>query len=129
MKMYKKATVTIARKLTEQDWKDRSGVILSREGPKNFHVGDYVAKDMLGEWKIKAAVMEESYRQISMPNAEGWMQFERKNPYEWAEQQEGYFETNGLQGQPGDYLVWNFERTHSWVVAKEVYEGSRIEVS
>lgn len=116
---YRKITPTRARLLTEEDHRQRSGVIQTLEGPKSFVVGDYLAADRKGEWPIKAANIQANYERVSGPDAEGWMIF-RSTEIREAVQMTEPFVADGLQGKAGDYLVRSGGST--WPVDREIFE-------
>lgn len=129
LKIYRRITPTVARELTQADYEELGGVIVSREGPKEFEVGDYMGRDAVGVWKIKRAVLKEKYHPVGKPDEEGWTEFQSNTPYCRATKMDKAFEVNGLQGQVGDYLVTDLDGNHARPVAPEIFEASRVEVT
>jgi hypothetical protein len=73
----RKSGVTRARPLTEQDFRDREGMIVSMEGPMAFKPGDFLAVGPKGEeYPIPAAVIQQTKRAVGEPDAEGWADYE-----------------------------------------------------
>lgn len=128
-KIYKRVVPTEARQLTQEDVDAFGGVIVSREGPKNFVIGDYVGRDELGMWVIRSEVIKDSFHPVSEPDKDGWTFFLLNNPYCRAQQMDCPFEVNDLFGRPGDYLVTNMDGDNARPVAQTVFETTRIEVT
>lgn len=126
-KIYRKNTITWARVLSTEDANLLGGVIETREGPKDFKPGDYLAKDELGQWPIKQEKMKSDYvlsvySDERFPGYYGYKCIRKRV----AEQQDKDFEIDGLKGKAGDYEV--SDGVSSWPVAKEIFESSYEEI-
>lgn len=117
---YRKSVPTRARRLTETDHRQRSGVIETLEGPKDFQVGDYLACDRKGEWPIARVQMEQHYQQVTEPDREGWADYHSLDIREAARMPHAFVTTEGLAGKPGDYLVRSAGR--EWPVDGDLFE-------
>jgi hypothetical protein len=120
-KYYRKITPTVARVLTELDYQIYQGIIQTREGPKVFLPGDYLAKDGLGCWPIPIETMRAHYERVGAADKEGYVTF-RSGEVREAVQMPSSFTINGLTGQPGDYLV--FGHGSAWPVERSQFERS-----
>lgn len=118
---YRKITPTVARKLTQADYEQRGGVIQTNEGPAPFEVGNYLARDIKGEWPIHQMSIEGNYERIDGPDQDGWCTFLPLDIREACQMGE-VFIANGLTGQPGDYLVRSGE--NQWPVEQDIFETS-----
>lgn len=120
-KKYRKITMTIARPLNEQDYYRERVMIETREGPKQFKPGDFIARDDKGVWPIRKERIERDYRRVTEPDTEGFAQYQSLDIRE-ACQMNATFHVNGLTGQPGDYLVRSGDS--EWPVDREIFEKS-----
>lgn len=117
----KKITLTIACRLTQDDFEKRRGIIQTPEGPVSFRVGDYLGRDNLGEWPIKQATLEsEDYQKVA-DLSDGWSSYQPCDSRE-AMQLERPCVVNGLRGKRGDYQVRRGKRV--WIVARAIFESS-----
>jgi hypothetical protein len=101
-----------ARRLTEEDVKQRAGVIQTMEGPATFRAGDYLARGTRGEeYPIRPAAFAILYEEGSQePDTEGFAWYRPAPLVHQAIQITEPFSMDipggGLYtGQPGDYLV------------------------
>lgn len=101
-----------ARRLTEEDVKQRAGVIQTMEGPATFQVGDYLALGTRGEeWTMSPQAFAILYEVGSQePATEGFACYRPAPLLHQAIQIPESFTLDrpdgGLYtGQPGDYLV------------------------
>lgn len=117
----KKVTVTIARRLTQDDFEQRGGIMQTLEGPAPFQVDDYLAYDDKGEFPIRRATLEsENYSKIAdLPN--GWASYQPCDIRE-ARQMPHAFTLNGQCGKAGDYQVRRGKRI--WIVDHTIFETS-----
>jgi hypothetical protein len=120
-KKYKKVARTVARPLTQQDYEERQGLVYAPEGILKFTPGDYLAKDMKGEWTIWQATMQEKYVKVAPEDEEGFAQYVRMDT-SFAAQMPEAFTIDGMQGKAGDYLLIN--DGSAWPVAREIFEQS-----
>jgi len=118
---YRKTTKSRARPLTEEDYRQRGGLIQTIEGPARFAIGDYLGKDDKGEFPIRRVKVERDYRQITPPDAEGWADYMPFDVREAAQVSEP-FELNGQHGKTGDYIVRGSDSR--WIVDRELFEAS-----
>lgn len=118
---YRKSTPITARPLTEADYQACDGLIATSEGPAPFAVGDYLARDMHGQWPIPRAKMEQHYRLLRTKD-DGWQEWECLDVREACQMTEA-FEAGGLTGEAGDYLVRG-NGGMSWPCAWDVFEAS-----
>src|SRR2546430_6546592 len=75
-KRYRKMEPTIARRLTEEDYRLYHGMIPTLEGARSFQVGDYLARDEKGMWPIARATIQKGFYCISEPDNEGWASYQ-----------------------------------------------------
>ena len=118
-KKYKKVAHTRARLLTLQDYEERHGLIYALEGILQFTPGDYLAKDVKGEWVIRQATMRERYKKVVPEDEEGFAHYLRGD-VSFAASMPEPFTINGMRGKAGDYLVVN--EGSGWPVDREIFE-------
>lgn len=124
-KRYCKSTPTRVRRLTAEDVTARGGIIHTMHGPARFEVGDYLGQDAKDEWPIGRRTIEEHYRQLEGPDAEGWSLYQPLDVREAVQMHEA-FEAGGVWGKPEDYLLRKGDRT--WPVDREIFEASYVPV-
>jgi len=122
-KRYKKVARTFARPLTAHDYEVRQGVVHAPEGILPFTPGDYLAKDMKGEWVIWQSTMQKSYTKVSSEDEEGFAQYLRTD-VSFAAQMPEPFTIDTMRGKAGDYLVINDGA--AWPVGREIFEQSYV---
>ncbi len=123
-------TRTTARPVTPEDIARLGGWVETNEGRKRLRPGDYLGRDQSGGheniWPLRQTNIEQNYRRISEPDTEGWADYEPLGERE-ACQMADTFETNGLVGRAGYYLVRNAGQPGAcWPVAPETFEESYI---
>ena len=122
-KRYKKVARTFARPLTSQDYEVRQGVVHAPEGILKFTPGDYLAKDMKGEWVIWQSTMRDKYTKVSPEDEDGFAQYLRRD-VSFAAQMPEPFTIDEMRGKARDYLVINDGA--AWPVAREIFEQSYV---
>jgi len=122
-KRYRKMEPTIARRLTEEDYRLYQGMIPTLEGARPFQVGDYLARDDKGMWPIARTTIQKRFYCISEPDEEGWATYEALDIRE-AVQMEDNFTIDGLTGKKGDYLVRSTWGGVGRPVDKEIFEST-----
>ncbi len=127
---YHKTGLTRARRLTEQDWQDRQGVIATLENPAvGFIPGDYLCLGVQEEeWPTSAASFEATKRTVSGPDEAGFCLYATTTtvlavamPHEFEVR---LVRGAVLQGKAGDYLVKREGRL--WVVDRAVFQQSYV---
>src|SRR5947209_6443442 len=77
---FRKTALLQARPLTEDDYKERRGIIQTREGAASFQPGDYLARGIQAEeWPITREHFARSYEQVSEPDTEGFASYQAKD--------------------------------------------------
>ncbi|GER89734.1 hypothetical protein KDW_38960 [Dictyobacter vulcani] len=131
---YQKIGLVRVRQLTEDDYRQRQGIIQSLEGPEMFRSGDYLARGVLNEeWLIASGGQIVGYEPLGGPDEDGFITY-RPNPVtRYACQMQEPFvvrKPNGaiLSGKAGDYLIRIGDRGR--IVDRAVFEQSyqRIDV-
>jgi hypothetical protein len=117
-KSYKKRLPTKMRRLTEDDFRVRHGVVETREGPQPFSPGDYLAKDQGGEWPIKRATIEQKYTWVASEDIEGFESYIRKGTVLAAQMPRNFLIEN-RQGKAFDFLVLG--GSGGWPVDPEIF--------
>lgn len=124
---FRKIASLKARMLTEDDYKQRNGVIQTLEGNVAFAPGDYL---MVGveneEWPIPRSNFQTAYEMTSMFDREGFALYQA-NDIRLAYQVAEAFvvkKTSGdiLNGKVGDYLVKSGENI--WIADRDIFERS-----
>ena len=120
---YRKMEPTIARKLTEEDYRRYHGEIQTLEGARPFQIGDYLARDDKGMWPIPRVTIQKGFYCISEPDEEGWVEYQALDIRE-AVQMEDNFIIDGLIGKKGDYLVRSTWGGNGRPVDREIFEST-----
>ncbi len=113
-----------ARPLTDDDFKQRNGIIETQEGPTPFQPGDYLAQGQDGEWPIPQQHFTSFYTPLSQSDEEGFA-FYRTNETREAYRMPDAFivqRTNGdtLTGKANDYLVRTKGKV--WIIDRDIFE-------
>lgn len=125
----KKASFRVrARRLTEEDVRQRAGVIQTLEGPATFQAGDYLARGTRGEeYPISPEAFAFHYDQNSQePDTEGFAWY-RPAPlvHQAVQITEPFTIDSGYgslyTGQPGDYLVRTQGREEEYRIVDRWY--------
>jgi hypothetical protein len=128
---FRKETPLKARPLTEDDFRERKGVIQTLEGVVSFQPGDYLAVGVKNEeWPILRETFEGNYYKVESSSEDEFAYYKLIDNVRLACQIFDTFSvrrSNGdmYHGKPGDYLV----RTNSGslhILDKEVFEQSYI---
>jgi hypothetical protein len=125
-KRYRKITPSRLRPLTEQDYRERSGIIQTREGPATFQPGDFLGQDSKGEFRVRRVKVERDFRQISEACADGWISYQPLDTRLAAQLAFPRDLPNGQHGEAGDYVVQGTDS--QWIVACELFEASYVSV-
>jgi hypothetical protein len=129
---FRKTASLKARMLTENDYKQKDGIIRTLEGTVAFTPGDYLLRGVLDEeWSMTQDNFRATYERVSAFDREGFAYY-RTNDIRMAHQILEEFEvkrTNGdtLKGKAGDYLVKFGEKL--WVTDRTIFERSYEAVS
>ncbi len=129
-KEYRKTATTRARPLTEKDFKNRGGVIQTKEGPVAFRVGDYLAVGIEGEeWPISKDTMERTRKiKTTETGKDGvvWGVYVNTNKVRAVQINAAFSVTlkNGslINGNAGDYFVYDGQSC--WITAQNIFEHS-----
>lgn len=124
-KRYCKMEPTIARRLSEEDYRLYQGKIQTLEGVHSFQVGDYLARDDKGMWPIARSTMQKRFYRVSEPDLDGWAAYQALDIRE-AVQMEDNFTIDGLIGKKGDYLVRSTWGGTGRPVDREIFEATYI---
>lgn len=130
----KKATRTLARLLTINDFKFLSGTIETLEGPAKFTPGDYLCRGAKGEeWPMEPKHFEEIKTRVTDPDSSGWAEYENTNTALATQINEEFEVTlaNGtsIHGKKGDYfLVDATDKNHAWIVDSTIFQETYVEV-
>src|SRR5207253_1671596 len=80
---FRKTALLHARPLTEEDYKERHGIIQSREGSASFQPGDFLARGVQDEeWPMTREHFTTSYEQVSEQDTEGFASYRAKDTYQ-----------------------------------------------
>ena len=124
---FHKTALLKARPLTEEDYQERSGVILTREGPVSFQPGDYLARGIQDEeWPITKEHFATSYKQVGESNAEGFASYHAADICQAYQMPRAFTVSRSrgdtLTGKAGDYLVRSGDR--AWISDRTYFENS-----
>ncbi len=122
-KRYCKMEPTIARRLTEEDYRRYRGEIETLEGAHPFQVGDYLARDDKGMYPIPRATIQKCFYRVNEPDRDGWAAYQALDIRE-AVQMEDNFTIDGLIGKKGDYLVRSTWGGTGRPVDREIFEST-----
>ena len=118
-----------ARRLTEEDVKQRRGIIHTMEGPVAFQAGDYLVRGIKGEeYPITPQNFAVLYDERSMePDGEGFAWYRPANLIHQAVQIAEPFtverKAGGIDtGKAGDYLVRTGQGSNGRVVDRTIFE-------
>ncbi len=125
--LFHKTTLLQARPLTEDDYQQRGGIILSREGPVSFQPGDYLARGIQNEeWPITKEHFISSYDRVSEANAEGFASYHAMDVCQAYQMPQEFTirraRGDTLTGKAGDYLVRSGNR--AWIADRTFFESS-----
>ena len=125
---YRKIAFVQARPLTEADYRQRGGMIHTREAIAAFKPGDYLARGNEGdEWPISqegfAVLCDE---RVTEPDAEGFASYRSTRLYQAVQIAEPFTverARGGLfTGQADDYLVRLAGAEGGWIVEPSLFE-------
>lgn len=124
---FRKTALLQARPLTEDDYRERGGIIQTQEGSVGFEPGDYLARGIeREEWPITKEHFATSYEQVSEPDIEGFAFYRATDICQAYQMPEPFTvrRTRGdtLTGKAGDYLVRSGDRI--WIVDRTIFENS-----
>src|SRR6266700_8336398 len=125
--IFRKTALLHARPLTQDDFRQRNGIIQTREGSAGFKPGDYLAHGIQDEeWPITKEHFANSYERVSEPDAEGFAAYRAIDICQAWQIPETFTvsRTRGdiLTGKAGDYLVRSGDRL--WIVDCAIFESS-----
>jgi hypothetical protein len=123
-----KTALLHARPLTEEDHRQRHGVIHTLEGPVIFQPGDYLALGTENEeWPVSKEHLEVEYEQITEQDESGFASYRAistRRVYQISEPFSVRIEEgNILRGKSGDYLIWSHDDSIA-VVDQAIFEES-----
>ncbi len=72
-------SLTLARPLTEEDYTNLEGIIMTPLGPEHFSIGDFLSRSHAGSWVITHQCMEERYCLVCGSRG-GWAIYKLKDP-------------------------------------------------
>jgi hypothetical protein len=121
-KAYRKVIPSRLRQLTEQDYRERGGVIETREGPATFQIGDYLGQDSKGEFRVRRVKVDRDFRLISEFDISGWADYQPQDVRLAAQLPYSYDLPNGQHGEAGDYLIRGSDS--QWIVAQDLFEAA-----
>ncbi len=124
---FHKTALLQARSLTEEDYKQRNGVIRTQEGSVGFQPGDYLARGIQGEeWPITKENFAAGYERVTEPNTGGFASYHAigiREAYQMPEEFTVSLKNDDvLTGKAGDYLVRSGNKM--WVADQEIFENS-----
>jgi hypothetical protein len=125
-KRYRKITLSRLRPLTEQDYRERNGIIQTREGPATFQPGDFLGQDSKGEFRVRRVKVERDFRQVSAADAIGWASYQPLDTRLAAQLASPHDLPNGQHGEAGDYVVQGSDS--QWIVERSLFEASYVPV-
>lgn len=125
-KPFRKTASLRARLLTETDYHANNGVIQTPEGISLFSPGDYLAHGTHDEeWPITNKYIQQHYRRISEPDAEGFAEYQAQNIRNACQIDEPFLvrHPNGRihRGKAGDYLVVH-DTNDYWIIDQVIFE-------
>lgn len=126
-----KTALLHARPLTEEDHRQRHGIIHTLEGPVIFQPGDYLARDtqddLKEEWPVTKRHLEMEYEQITEQDESGFASYRAisiRRAYQISESFTVRIEKGDiLTGKGGDYLIWSHDDSIA-VVDQAIFEES-----
>ncbi len=124
---FRKTTLLYARPLTEEDAKQRAGIIETLEGPTTFVPGDYLARGVQNEeWPISQEHFHKNYEQIAGLDPAGFASYRALDIRQACQMSEAFSikRTNNdiLTGKAGDYLVRSGSKI--WIIDHDIFEKS-----
>jgi hypothetical protein len=124
---FRKTALLHARPLTEDDYKERHGIIQTREGSASFKPGDYLSRGIQDEeWPITREHFAASYEQVTAQDTEGFASYRAKDMYQAYQILEPFTHRRSkgdiLIGKAGDYLVRSGDRM--WIIDRTIFEQS-----
>jgi hypothetical protein len=129
---FRKTASFKARVLTEEDYKNRNGVIKTLEGTVAFVPGDYLLRGVENEeWSVTHHHFIVTYKRISESDKEGFALYYTNDIRLACQVLESFIvrRTNGdiLNGKRGDYLVKSGENI--WITDRAIFERTYEAVS
>ncbi|MBV9257142.1 MAG: hypothetical protein JO215_03880 [Ktedonobacteraceae bacterium] len=124
---FRKTSLIRARPLTEKDYRQRDGVIHTKEGCVAFQVGDYLARGISDEeWPISGRFMTTDYKRVSHPDAEGFCCYRALGTRQALQIRTKFTVQHNLDtiltGKAGDYLVRSGDKV--WITEDSIFESS-----
>ncbi len=127
-KVYKTALLH-ARPLTEEDHRQRHGIIHTLEGPVTFEPGDYLAcdtqNDLKEEWPVTKRHLEMEYEQVTEQDESGFASYRATSLRRACQIPEPFTvrieKGNIIVGKSGDYLIWSHDNSLA-VVDRTIFE-------
>lgn len=124
---YRKTALLSARPLTEDDYRQRTGVIQTLEGPVQFQPGDYLARGIKNEeWPIRRQRFAELYEQVGKADASNFGTYRAIGVRQAAQLQEPFTveidQGDTLTGNAGDYLV--VSDGSGYVAERNIFEST-----
>lgn len=123
-----KTALLRARPLTEEDHRERQGVIHTLEGPVVFQPGDYLALGTQNEeWPVLKEHLEVEYEQITEQDENGFASYRAISPRRVCQISKPFIvkieKGNILTGKSGDYLIWSHDDSIA-VIDQAIFEES-----
>ncbi len=122
---FRKTASFKARVLTNEDYRERNGIIKTLEGAVAFAPGDYLLRGVKNEeWSVARHYFQETYARISEPDKEGFALYYTNEVRLACQVFEAFVVEimNGdiLSGKRGDYLVKSGENV--WITDRDIFE-------
>jgi hypothetical protein len=121
-RQYQKVTPSRLRQLTEQDYRERGGIVATREGEAHFQVGDYLGQDTKGEFRVRRVKVDRDFRRLTSIDADGWADYQPLDVRQAAQLPAPRTLSNGQRGQALDYVVQGSDS--QWIVERELFEAA-----